>query len=106
LRVRVTADELAGDDGAVQMTAVGSMPGEYAVVTATDDGCGMDQATLEHFGYRVIAAATPHAAIRMASHEPDAIDLLLTDVVTPEMDGRELATSLLDIAPNLRRLFM
>jgi two-component system cell cycle sensor histidine kinase/response regulator CckA len=57
-------------------------------------------------GYRVIAASTPRAALRMAAEEPGEIHLLVTDVVMPEMDGRELARRLLDVIPNLRCLFM
>jgi two-component system, cell cycle sensor histidine kinase and response regulator CckA len=45
-------------------------------------------------------------AIRLAHEHSGPIDLLLTDVVMPEMNGRDLAKNLLFIYPDIRRLFM
>ena len=61
---------------------------------------------LERLRYRVIAAATPGEAIRLAHEHQGRIDLLMTDVVMPEMNGRELAENLLSHYPDLKRLFM
>ena len=61
---------------------------------------------LERIGYTVLAAGTPGEAIRLAHEHAGRIDLLMTDVVMPEMNGRDLAKHLLSIYPNLSRLFM
>ena len=61
---------------------------------------------LEGQGYVVLAASTPGEAIRVAREHPGQIQLLLTDVVMPEMNGRTLAKNLLSISPDLRSLFM
>jgi CheY-like chemotaxis protein len=61
---------------------------------------------LERLGYRVITAATPGEAIRLARESSDEIRLLITDVVMPEMNGRDLARNLLSLYPDLARLFM
>jgi len=61
---------------------------------------------LERLGYRVLAAATPGQAIALAAEHPKLIHLLVTDVVMPEMNGRELATRLLTLYPNIKCLFM
>jgi len=61
---------------------------------------------LEMQGYRVLAASTPGEAICLAEEHIGEIHLLLTDVVMPEMNGRELAKRLLSFYPGLRRLFM
>ena len=61
---------------------------------------------LEKLGYRVLAADTPGEAIRLAEEHAGAIHLLMTDVVMPEMNDRDLARRLLSLYPNLRRLFM
>jgi two-component system, cell cycle sensor histidine kinase and response regulator CckA len=61
---------------------------------------------LEGLGYTVIAAGTPGEAIRLAREHTGRIDLLMTDVVMPEMNGRDLAGNLLSIYPDIRRLFM
>ena len=61
---------------------------------------------LEQLGYRVLPAATPAEAIRLAKQNTGRIQLLMTDVVMPEMNGRELAKRLLADHPGLKRLFM
>jgi PAS domain S-box-containing protein len=57
-------------------------------------------------GYTVLAASTPGEAIRLAREHAGKIDLLMTDVVMPEMNGRDLANKLLSLYPHLNRLFM
>ncbi len=61
---------------------------------------------LEHQGYTVMSASTPGEAISLAKAHPGEIDLLMTDVVMPEMNGGDLARNLLSFYPNLKRLFM
>ncbi len=61
---------------------------------------------LERFGYRVLAAPTPGEAIRVANEYTDQIHLLITDVVMPEMNGKELAEKIIAVHPGLRCLFM
>jgi len=61
---------------------------------------------LERLGYRVLAASTPGGALRLADAHPDAIHLLVSDVVMPEMNGRDLAERLAAARPALRCLFV
>jgi PAS domain S-box-containing protein len=61
---------------------------------------------LERLGYTVLPAPTPGEAIRLATENAGDIHLLLTDVVMPEMNGRDLAKNLLSLYPDLKRLFM
>jgi CheY-like chemotaxis protein len=49
------------------------------------------RSVLSGAGYRVLDAADPLEALRMSEHESGEIDLLVTDVVMPTMNGRELA---------------
>ena len=60
---------------------------------------------LERRGYRVLAAADGPSALALARDCTDRIDLLLTDVVMPGMNGRELAETLLIERPRTRVLF-
>ncbi|RJQ66671.1 MAG: PAS domain S-box protein [Desulfobacteraceae bacterium] len=61
---------------------------------------------LRQFGYTVLAAGTPGEAIRLAREHAGEIHLLITDVVMPEMNGRDLARNLLSFYPDLKRLFI
>jgi two-component system, cell cycle sensor histidine kinase and response regulator CckA len=60
---------------------------------------------LTNFGYAVIACASGTEALETAACLEGGIDLLLTDVVMPGMNGRELATKLSEERPGLRVLF-
>lgn len=61
---------------------------------------------LERLDYTVVAASTSGEAISLAREHAGEIHLLMTDVVMPEMNGRDLAKNLLSLYPNLKRLFM
>ncbi|MBF0112386.1 MAG: response regulator, partial [Desulfamplus sp.] len=61
---------------------------------------------LKRLGYTVLIAATPKEAIDLALHYLGQIDLLITDVIMPEMNGRELAKELFNVRPNMKSLFM
>ncbi|MGZ3545625.1 MAG: PAS domain S-box protein [Gemmatimonadaceae bacterium] len=60
---------------------------------------------LERLGYTVIEAPNGAVALSAAEHT-STVDLLLTDVVMPEMSGRELAERFTQIRPNTQVLFM
>jgi CheY-like chemotaxis protein len=61
---------------------------------------------LEALGYNVLPAETPGEALQMADRHPGDIHLLLTDVVMPGMDGRQLAKRLDSTKPGLKVLFI
>jgi CheY-like chemotaxis protein len=60
---------------------------------------------LSSFGYRVLEATNGVEALTVARQTSEAIDLLLTDVVMPEMGGRDLAQVLKQERPGTRVLF-
>jgi CheY-like chemotaxis protein len=61
---------------------------------------------LQDMGYTVLDASTPAEAIRLAEEHAGAISLLMTDVIMPTMNGRDLAERLLSIRPELKCLFV
>lgn len=61
---------------------------------------------LESFGYRVLAAESPERCIGMARNFAGTIELLLTDVIMPGMNGKELYQALRGVRPELKVLFM
>lgn len=62
--------------------------------------------TLTSYGYRVVEASNGEEAIEISAKHEGEIDLLLTDVIMPGMNGRELSNRLLESRPTLRVLFM
>ena len=60
---------------------------------------------LEHHGYRVLAAESADAALALAAGEAQAIDLLLTDIVMPRVNGVDLARRLQEKRPDMRVMF-
>jgi DNA-binding NtrC family response regulator len=61
---------------------------------------------LEKNGYTVLSATMPHEAIRIAEQFPETLDLLITDVVMPEMNGCDLSIKISTICPRVKTLFM
>jgi two-component system cell cycle sensor histidine kinase/response regulator CckA len=63
-------------------------------------------AMLAKQGYKVLEAETPDAAMRMAREYAGRIDLLLTDIVMPQMSGFELAKTVFEMRPEIKVLYM
>jgi two-component system cell cycle sensor histidine kinase/response regulator CckA len=82
--------------------------GNGTILLVEDEPSILRMATiiLERQGYAVLVASAPGEAIRLAREHAGEIHLLLTDVVMPEMNGKDLAKILLAIHPHIRRLFM
>jgi CheY-like chemotaxis protein len=67
---------------------------------------GLVKQTLEGFGYSVLEAGDGYEALRVIEDSPRQIDLVLTDVIMPLMDGHELATRLRLLRPQTKVIFM
>lgn len=61
---------------------------------------------LEKIGYRVLASQSPIDAVKIAEVSEEKISLLITDVIMPEMNGKELFEKILSIRPDIKVLFM
>ncbi len=66
----------------------------------------MSRRILENIGYHVLEASTPGEAMRIARERNGGFDLLLTDVVMPEMNGSDLADQLYSLCSGFETLFM
>ncbi|MBI9075237.1 MAG: PAS domain S-box protein [Desulfatibacillum sp.] len=85
-----------------------AIPGTETIMLVEDEPAilHMSRMMLERLGYTVLAASTTREAIRLAEEDASPIHLLMTDVVMPEMNGRDLAKQLVEFNPNLKCLFM
>jgi two-component system, cell cycle sensor histidine kinase and response regulator CckA len=84
-------------------------PSGTETVLLVEDAPGVRAAVrhaLEGYGYLVIDAPTPGAALGIVSKRREPIHLLLTDVVMPGMSGRQLAERVIAEWPELRVLYM
>lgn len=85
------------------------LPGGKETVLLVEDETALRELTrglLETAGYTVLEAANVEDAIRLAGSAHRKIDLLLTDVVMPGMDGHELSRRLMSSDPSLKVLYM
>ncbi len=82
--------------------------GSETVLLVEDNDVVLDLGVmlLRELGYRVLPARTPDEAIRLAGAHPGVIDLLITDMIMPGINGRQLADRLVLSRPDLRCLFM
>ncbi len=61
---------------------------------------------LERLNYKVLTANTPKEALQQAKEHAGEIHLLITDVIMPEMNGKELSAQLLAISPQLKVMYI
>ena len=66
----------------------------------------LGQKILEGLGYTVLAASSPEQAMEIAREHSGEIHLMITDLVMPEMNGRELMERLAVSRPGMRCLYM
>jgi CheY-like chemotaxis protein len=81
--------------------------GEETILLVEDDDEVRNVATriLRKNGYRVLEASNGAEALRVCEAEEVAVDLMITDIVMPEMGGTELAGRLRETQPDARILF-
>jgi two-component system, cell cycle sensor histidine kinase and response regulator CckA len=90
-------------------SAPASLPGRGETVLVAEDDSGVRalvKSVLERNGCRVLAAADGQAGLDLAHQEKARIDLLLSDVIMPRMNGRDLRDVLSVLYPGLRVIFM
>ena len=97
---------------AAQMSEKGTVKpserGHETILLVEDEPAILNVTTmmLERQGYTVLGSSTAGQAIRRAMKHPGNIHLLITDVVMPEINGRELARKILALYPDVKCLFM
>lgn len=82
--------------------------GQEQILLVEDDReiLALTRSMLESLGYEVLATCEPDSAIELARRQKSPIDLLLTDVVMPKMNGPDLAEEIQRIYPGCKVVFM
>ena len=82
--------------------------GTETILLVEDDSQLRELSTgvLSHCGYRVLSAATPEEGIAICESNHHEIRLLVTDVVMPRMNGRQLAERIQRVSPKIRVLYI
>jgi PAS domain S-box-containing protein len=98
------------EDAAERVVApLRSVPVGAETILLVEDESGVRsfvKAALQRFGYRVVEAESAEAALHLLEGLDTPVDLLLTDVVLPGIDGRELSRRVIAQKPDIRVLFM
>ena len=83
-------------------------PGGETILLVEDEPTlrGLTEQYLRNQGYTVLEAADGAAAIQVSNAHPGPIHLLLTDVIMPGMNGRELAQRISSLRPEAKVLYM
>jgi len=105
---RLSAEEAMVPEPAPPVSVPQDVQGSEIILLVEDDKQvrTLVRLILERQGYRILEATTPQDAIQISDRTPDHVHLLLTDVVMPRMNGRELYERLRMSRPDMRVLFM
>ncbi len=93
----------------VRREEVGEVPrGREVILVVEDDETVRKLAVgiLRRFGYEVLEAGLPYEALFLVEGRKERIDLLVTDVVMPQMSGKELAEKIKKWHPEVKVLYM
>jgi PAS domain S-box-containing protein len=93
----------------VEAVRAGTPQGRGETILVVEDDVTvlyLTERILDHLGYAVLTSASPAEALSMAGEYQGGINLLLIDVILPEMSGMDLAGEMLKIRPTIRILFM
>jgi CheY-like chemotaxis protein len=107
---RVYLPHVAGTELPIPETRVAaeSFQGTETILLVEDEDAvrKLAQRALESFGYRVISASSGKEAMGVYERHNSALDLLVTDVVMPQMSGPDLARALTLLCPEIKVLYI
>lgn len=96
------------DEAQPQTVRYASIRGSETVLVVDDQEslCGLLCEVLRKNGYSVLPATSAREALQLVRQHPQQIELVITDMVMPEMGGLELTHSLSGVTPQMRVLYM
>jgi len=107
---RIYLPRHVGEEEKIKMKTVEAIPsGQGETVLLVEDEPAilkMSQRMLERLGYQVLSTGKPSEALQLAGKQTGSIQLLITDVVMPGMNGRDLANQINALCPGIKTIFM
>ncbi len=107
---RVYIPQIAEETSAKQKDEAETIPkgnGETVLIVEDDEAVlRMASMMLEKIGYQVLTANTAKESFSVAEENKDEIQVLITDVIMPKINGRDLADKLKQLVPELKVLYM
>jgi signal transduction histidine kinase len=106
---RVYLPRIHGDPDAIGRASVGPPRGGSETILLVEDDEQIRRVAsviLKRAGYDVLIARNPGEALSVSEHHPTKVHLLLTDVVMPKLNGRQVAERIRAMRPDIRVLFM
>lgn len=100
--------EVAAADAVTPQEVTATPTGTESILVVEDDEvlCRATKRMLETLGYVVTAAMKPEEALAMVKQGNTHFDLLLADVVMPELNGAQLADQISSLLPGIKVLYM
>jgi CheY-like chemotaxis protein len=100
--------ESTGETPETAPTEIASIYGTETILVVEDEEMvrRLVCETLSACGYEVLEAQSPNDALRLASERKGTFDLLLTDIIMPEMNGRDMYQKMTAIDPDIKVLYM
>jgi CheY-like chemotaxis protein len=107
-RVHLPRSEGGVEELAAASSAASSLGTLEKILVVEDERMNLEVTgmLLETLGYEVLATSSPSEALRILEAEGQGVRMLLTDIIMPEMNGRELAERAQALRPGLGCLFM
>lgn len=93
----------------IRLVVEATPPGHGETILLVEDEVSileMAKEILTDLGYSVLAASSPGKALNIARNHTGKIHMLITDVVMPKQNGRDLALAIRDLFPGVKILFM
>ena len=96
------------EQSAAETSPMNVMRGTETILLVEDDPQlrQLSSSVLAHCGYKVLTASTPEEGLAVCQANHETIRLLVTDVVMPRMNGRQLAERVAKISPGIRTLYI
>ncbi len=98
-----------GEAAEIRLKPAAMLPGgTETVLLVEDEGALLEigREMLAHLGYKVLSAGSPIQALQLAQEYQGGIDLLITDVIMPLMNGRDLCHEIAALRPGIKCLYM